>query len=391
MSNDTREDGELTALRDLLQEHDLLPDVPDALLADSDAEQLLSAILASPAGATSLAQPHLAPPHLAPVSGPPTRRRGDRRSERPARRRSLLSVAAAAVLVLALVGTQSTRPAPATAATLPSLQYTLAPTDDAAAPAGTDLPAASGTLLELAATARSATTPAQVGRVQHVVTQEWVAETTDAATDQSTAVYPTVTERWVSPDGSTQVSQRRAPAVTYDGSLDPGAKASAGGPESTDTFLPGHNDPAASRQLSRDPEVLTDQLLAASTAQCDLDGWAGYCLAEQVQEAFLWTVVPDDLAGAFWEALSEQPSVELLGTTTDRVGRTGTAVAVDVPVDGRPDGEEAKLVLVISPDDGQLLATEQLTLRSALLGVDEPTVTAFRAITSSGYTTSAGR
>ena len=49
-----REDRELTDLHDLLREHGMIPDVPDALLAGQDAEALLRQVLESPPGAASL-------------------------------------------------------------------------------------------------------------------------------------------------------------------------------------------------------------------------------------------------------------------------------------------------------------------------------------------------
>lgn len=102
--------------------------------------------------------------------------------------------------------------------------------------------------------------------------------------------------------------------------------------------------------------------------------------------------MPQDLAGAFWDALAQQPSVRLLGPTTDRAGRDGTAVAVATPtIPEDPSDDASVLVLIVSEETGQLLSTETLTLRSDLLGITSPTVTGFSAITLSEYTTEAGR
>ena len=374
-----REDHELTGLRLLLREHDMLPEVPDALLASGDAEQLLSRILASTATTPSLADE------------PVGRRRARQAAPGQHRRTTAFSAVAAAVLVVALVGSQTTRPTTATAASLPSLDYALAsPSETAAA----DLPDARAALLDLAAAARATGDPAQDGEVQHVVAQEWLLETTvgaepDAVPDS--AVYPTVTERWLSPDGSGLVTQQRSAAVTYDGAVDPDARPSTGGTVSSDTLLPGTVDTSINDRLSRDVDALAAQLLDLSPVECSLEGWSGYCLAEQVHESFLSSVVPQDLAGAFWEVLADEPTVRLLGDTTDRVGRDGTAFLVPAPtISGQPPGEDSALVLVVDPSTGRLLSSETLTYRSDLLGIDEPTVTGFSAVTTSTYTRTVG-
>lgn len=375
----TREDHELTDLRLLLREHDMLPEVPDALLARGGAEQLLNRVLAS------------APPTSALADGTVEPRRAGRPAAGRSRRTTALSAAAAAVLVVALVGTQTTRPTTATAATLPSLDYALAsPAETAAA----DLPDARAALLDLAAAARASDDPARDGQVQHLVAQEWLLETTvgahpDAVLDS--AVYPTVTERWFSPDGSGLITQQRTAAVTYDGAVDPEARPSTGGPVSSDTLLPGTVDASVNDRLPRGADALAAQLLELSPVECSLEGWSGYCLSQQVQDAFLTSVVPQDLAGAFWEVLADEPTVRLLGDTTDRVGRDGTAFLVPAPtISGQPPGEDSALVLVVAPSTGQLLSSETLTYRSDLLGIDEPTVTGFSAVTTSTYTRTVG-
>lgn len=379
MSTGIREDRELTGLRLLLREHDMLPEVPDALLAHGDAEQLLSRILASAPGTSTLTAEAVEPPRAArPAAG-------------RSRRTAALSAAAAAVLVVALVGTQTSHPATATAATLPSLDYALAsPSETAAA----DLPDARAALLDLAAAARATDAPVQDGQVQHLVAQEWLLETTVGAEPHAvldTAVYPTVTERWFSPDGSGLITQQRTAAVTYDGAIDPDARPSTGGPVSSDTLLPGTVDASVNDRLPRDADTLAAQLLESSPVECGLEGWSGYCLGEQVRDAFHTSVVPQDLAGAFWEVLADEPTVRLLGETTDRVGREGTAVLVPAPtISGQPEGEDSALVLVVAPSTGQLLSSETLTYRSELLGVDEPTVTGFSAVTTSTYTRTVG-
>lgn len=377
MSTDTEHDHEVTELRSLLRGHGMIPDVPDALLARHDADRLLREVLESSPGAPS-------PRTVGTVVG--------REPVRAVGRGRWLSAVAAAALVVALVGAQTAHPAPATAATPPLLDFTRATPSDIAAD---DLPDAHDALLDLAAVARSTPEPARDGLVQHVVAQEWLLETTITATrgaEPENALYPTRTELWVSPDGSGQVAQQRSAAVTYDGMLDPDARPSTGGSESSDELPPGTWDATLDEQLPRDPGTLATRLIDTAATECSLDGWSGYCLGEQIQSTFLSSVVPQDLAGSFWEVLAAEPTVRLLGETEDRLGRAGTAFLVSAPtLSGQPQVEDSALVLVVSPETGQLLSSETLTTRSALLGIDEPTVTGFSAVTRSGYTQEVGR
>ena len=384
----TQEDHALTDLRELLREHGMIPDVPDALLARHDSERLLRQVLESPPGTPSLLtdgtddSDHSAGGDARLATG---------RDVGRGRGRALTAVAAA-VLVVAVVGAQTTHPATATAATPPLLDYTRASSSDIATD---DLPDAQDALLGLASVARSTPEPARDGLVQHVVAQEWLLETTITASrdaEPENALFPTRTELWVAPDGSGQVVQQRSAAVTYSGRLDPDAGPSTGGSASSDDLPPGTWDATLGEQLPRDPDALATRLIDTAPTECSLDGWSGYCLGEQIQSTFLSSVVPQDLAGSFWEVLAAEPTVRLLGETTDRVGRDGTAFLVPAPTHpGQPRDEDSALVLVVSPETGQLLSSETLTTRSALLGVDEPTVTGFSAVTSSGYTQAVGR
>lgn len=390
--------AEVRATSALLAAHRMMPRVPACLLAPSDPEHLLSSILASrsrPARRAALSDPqhHLEasqpqPPALPGGTGlDDTTDGGDPRGRR---RRTRFAAVAVATLVVALIAAEGSRAQPATASTVPSLSYGLG---DLAESTPDELPDASATLRDLADAARETPEPVRTGTVQHVVAQEWLAETTGpgpGSPEQTTVVYPTVTERWLAADGSGLITQRRTAAVSYDGAIDTEAGPSPAGELSSDVVVPGTFDDVAA--LSREPAALAADLLGRSPAECLLDGWSGYCLTEQVQSYFGSGVVPQDLAGAFWDMLAQQPTVRLLGPTTDRAGREGTAVAVEAPkIPEDPSDDESVLVLIVSEETGQMLATETLTLRSELLGVTSPTVTGFSAIPLSEYTTEVGR
>jgi hypothetical protein len=77
---------------------------------------------------------------------------------------------------------------------------------------------------------------------------------------------------------------------------------------------------------------------------------------------------------AVLEVLAAAPDVQLLGTTRDRQGRTGTAVAVDSDTSGLP----MRHLLVFDPKTGDLLAGEtQLTTDPGRLGVPAPSVISY--------------
>lgn len=387
--------AEVRATSALLAAHRMAPRVPACLLVPPDPERLLSSILAStrrPSGRPALGSPghQRGAPVLPAVPGEHRATGTTVRSEPHRRRRATrLAAVAAATLVVALVAAEGSRAQQAMASTVPSLSYG---SGDLAESTPEELPDAGATLRDLADAARQTPEPARTGTVQHVVAQEWLGETGPAPSGpgQTTAVYPTVTERWLAVDGSGLITQRRAAAVTYDGAIDSEAGPSPAGDLSSDVVLPGTFDDVA--RLPRDPAALTAEIVGRSPAECSLDGWAGYCLTEQVQAYFGSGVVPQDLAGAFWDTLSQQPTVRLLGPTTDRAGREGTAVAVEVPkIPEDPSTDESVLVVIVSEETGQMLSTETLTLRSDLLGITSPTVTGFSAVTRSEYTTEVGR
>lgn len=363
---------DVLAARALLASLGMSPRVPASLVTQTDPERLLSTILATPRTRPST-----------------TGTTGTTGTARHRRRTSVAAVAATTLLVALLAGASS-QAAPARASTLAPLSYGLG---DLAESAPGDLPDAGATLRGLAEAARTTPEPVRDGSVQHVVAHEWLSETSVPASGEAEAttdVYPTVTARWLAADGSGLVTQRRDAAVTYDGTIDTAAGPSPAGALASDIVAPGTFDDVA--RLPRDPGALAADLLGRSPVECSLDGWSGYCLTEAIQSTFGSGVVPQDLAGAFWEALSREPTVRLLGPTTDRAGRTGTAVAVSVPkIPDDPSTDESVLVVIVSGETGQMLSTETLTLHSDLLGITSPTVTGFSAVTVSEYTTEVGR
>ena len=85
-----------------------------------------------------------------------------------------------------------------------------------------------------------------------------------------------------------------------------------------------------------------------------------------------WRLTPA-VDSALMGVLAQAPDVRILGTVTDRAGRTGTAVATDSSFTGLP----MRYVLVFDPHTGGLLASEEwLTTTAGALDVPVPSVIA---------------
>lgn len=389
-------------LRALMREHHLLPDVPAALvdpaattttgtpapaarpaLGSEASEAMLAGILASP-------RPAAAPPGPPEASEPRPadgRPGGARRHQRGRRRAAALAVAAATVVV-AVVGSQLSSTPTAVAGGAPSLTYS-----EGAPEAAWDgsLPSARDALVELATVAEDAPDLPRTGDVQHISRYSWLSETTTDDDTTTTTVYPTADEWWVGPDGSARSVQRRAEAVGYDGRVDTTASGSAAGPVSSDDFFPGSvAAPFAVAELPTDPEGVESALLDRMPQEyAENPAYHDTVLVESAADLSRTFIVPQDVASAMWTALSDAPTIQLLGDTTDRLGRPGVAVAVPDSL-SKDSGIEAVTVLIISPTDGQLLGTETVTLDDPTIDVDEPTVTGFTTVVDRSWVAALG-
>lgn len=395
-------------LRALMRQHHLLPEVPAELVTpaattttgtaapadrsglSSDAsEALLAGILATPRPAamstdTGTGTSKASPAGTAqPADGGPG---VDRRRQRIRRRASALAVAAAAVVV-AVVGSQLSSTPTAVAGGAPSLTYTEGTSEEAW---DGSLPSAHDALVELAAVAGEAPDLPRTGDVQHISRYSWLSETTGDGETTTTTVYPTADELWVGPDGSARTLQRRAAAVRYDGQVDTTASESAAGPLSGDDFFPGTMDPFVVANLPTDPDGMESALLDHMPQEyAENPDYRDTVLVESAVDLSRTYIVPQDVAAAMWTVLSDAPTIQLLGDTTDRLGRPGVAVAIPDSL-WTESGVEAVTVLIISPTDGQLLGTETVMLTNPMLDVDEPTVTGFTTVTGRRWVAAIG-
>lgn len=289
-----------------------------------------------------------------------------------------LAVAAVLVGAVTTVGLwwPSSTP-PADASTPPVLVFSeLQPVDVLA---GETRPATE--TLEQVADAADAQDVAVGSGTQEVTSYAWFLN----QTDEGTTVVPTFVTTELRPDGSVTSHEARGAALTLDGDvLDPLAPP-LGGTESFSNLLPATLDPARASSLPRDPEALTAALIDhyGGASMCEVSDEArAACLGNAVVDLTTTTVVPADLSAALWRALAAQPAMVDLGSTTDRVGRDGVAVAVP-PVPG--SAVQQTRVLVIDPDDGHLLEWDWVSDGVPGTAHTGPTLIAFQAYMSSRW------
>ncbi|WP_182875497.1 CU044_5270 family protein [Microbispora sp. H10670] len=247
------------------------------------------------------------------------------------------------------------------------------------------LPSARPILLRLAKAAGRQPEPVRPAAAgySYLRLNEWNLSVAVSGGRTGTAVVPTVTEQWtpLSPaDQVRRVERRGAPIVIGYGSERTAAAAAAGAPESDDVFAA--DAVLSSRSPDRlplDAAALRRALLPPGPVPADVTE------AEELVRAVIdlhseWNV-PPRLSAALWRMLAGWPGLGYLGRTTDRAGRAGEAVALDVT-----RGLPRRLVLVIDPGTGRLDSSEEiLTTDAGKLGVGVPAVIGYRLFLRRGW------
>ncbi|MFI5430210.1 hypothetical protein [Aeromicrobium sp. UC242_57] len=84
--------------------------------------------------------------------------------------------------------------------------------------------------------------------------------------------------------------------------------------------------------------------------------------------------------------LSEEPSLRSLGSVNDRAGRSGIGISL-IPA----DSPQFRKILIISPDTGGLLGTEEILIKNdSDVGIKAPAIYAFTAILDARYVSDKG-
>lgn len=181
---------------------------------------------------------------------------------------------------------------------------------------------------------------------------------------------------WLAEDGSSLVAQNIGAAVTRDGHLDLSAAQHFTG-LSRDELPPGTFDVPA---LGDHPETLMAQWRALIPPEVLHDeGERAYLLMNEVRALATFRVLHPEGVSALWTTLAQEPGVRSLGHVTDRLGRDCVAIA------STPFEWQSRTwvdVLLVDPETGHLVGTEEVMLFSETQDVHEPTVTAYRVITA---------
>lgn len=343
-------------LRELSLELGLVPLAPPTRPdQNSRDEAILAAIIATPRSDTPEPEP----------------RRGS-----ALRRSGVLVAALAAIAGVAVIAVQVLHvAAPASAGSTPAMLDFAIP---AQAVVTGDAPQARDDLLDLARVAASS--PRTDGEVHYVESRRWLWEATAEAGSDQAVIVPTVVRSWTGADGSVRIDEDRDPPLDVQGRLaEPPVWIGPG--QASDEFPPGTRDPAELDALSRDPEVLSSQLLRPLASMgCDAnEAAAAGCLTTAITELNQSWDLPPDLASALWLALASEPAARSLGSVTDRAGRQVRAIAVE-PL---PDLPYTRVtVLLIDPSTGQLAGTETIDLSWPEADITTPTVTGFTSYTT---------
>jgi len=264
------------------------------------------------------------------------------------------ALAAAAAVALTIV---AGRAGPAVIATPANLDYHLTGIQQPLT--ATQLPSARPVLLRLARTAARQPSPTQPPGtdIGYVLTKEWNMTVAVAGGTSSTALTPQLDQTWTSPDGSfRQVERSGQPQLIGAGSQ---VTNQAVGAAPTLRVL---SDRTAAQFGPLVQHLPTDPAKLRATLIHDARPYTFKSHAAPVPWYLFRTiagigheVLSPQLTAALWRVLAAMPRVHYLGTTVDRAGRAGEAVATDFG--GR--GNE-RLVLIIDPSTGRLLDEEDI-------------------------------
>ncbi|MBX6387183.1 MAG: CU044_5270 family protein [Microbispora sp.] len=247
------------------------------------------------------------------------------------------------------------------------------------------LPPARSLLLKLAEAAERQPDVARPANARYGYLQlnEWRLNVAVSGGQVGTAVVPTVTELWVpiSATGRVRRVERPGTPIVIGYGSEQTAGAAAGRTPYSDEELP----PGAVL-TSRPPEELP--LDAAALRQALLAGRAPGGvpevdrLVQAVISLYSERIVPPRLSAALWRMLAGQPQLGVLGDTTDRAGRPGRAIALDMA-----KGLPKRLVLIIDPETGRLNSSEEiLTKEAGKLNVEVPAVIGYQLFLHQGWT-----
>ncbi|GLX94378.1 hypothetical protein [Herbidospora sp. NBRC 101105] len=244
-------------------------------------------------------------------------------------------------------------------------------------------PAADAVLLKLADTAdrQPVTSVPAHAAFAYVQFNAWYLNVAVAQGQAGTAVVPTVVEQWtpLSRSGTARRREHRAePVVIGYGNPETAAAVTGGSPVSDEVFPAGSLAGPAAESLPLEAGHLRRALLGTGPVPADVPD--GYRLVRAVIDLHSEQIVSPRLSAALWRMLAGQP-LAYLGTTVDRAGRAGEAIAFEATV-----GLPRRWVLIIDPTSGRLNSCEEiLTTDPGKLNVTVPAVIGYTLFLRQGW------
>ncbi|GAB3160988.1 CU044_5270 family protein [Microbispora hainanensis] len=302
-------------------------------------------------------------------------------------RRRVLVVAGGAVAAASIVGIARMVPADQPAAHVPTVAMLSYHQVKGESPMSGSLPPARSVLLKLAEAAERQPDTARPANARYTYLQlnEWHLNVAVSGGQASTAVVPTVSELWVpisATDMVRRVERPGTPIVIGYGSERTAGAVASGAPKSDEQLPPDAVLTSRSpEELPLDTAALRRALLPTGRVPDDVPE------VDQLVQAVINLSsernVPPRLSAALWRVLADQPRLGALGDTTDRAGRAGEAIALDMTTRGLPK----RLVLIIDPETGRLNSSEEILTKDAgKLNVTIPAVIGYKLFLHQGWT-----
>lgn len=299
--------------------------------------------------------------------------------QRASRRRLVvraLAVAAALAGIATIVVSPWQQHA-ADASTPPVLDYEFANAQNIAYAPGKD---ARAVLNQLADAASQQSAVSGSGSIQYLLTDNWFAELDDSKTAE---LIPKRRETWLRADGSLRARETSGTPLSPDGRGLTKRPAARGSDVTDETYPAQENDPQFVAKLGANVQNVRDALM--KKAECE-DRNPGpnraACLYQEITGLYASYVIPPKTVAAFLRILADEPTMRSLGSVKDRAGRAGIGIS-PIPV----DSPQFRKVLIISPETGQLLGTEDILIKKdPELKLETPAIYSFTAILDTRYT-----
>jgi len=195
-----------------------------------------------------------------------------------------------------------------------------------------------------------------------------------------TALRPAVRESWVAEDGSGRVREVRG-ELMFLSERDRErwrAEGSFSGETLTDDRFGPQGSWAADLRLPTDPTELQHAILARVA---DRDAPRDSSAFTEIADLLTSPASSPELRSALYQVLARWDGVELVGSTSDPLGRTGVAIAAPVGDDGT-----ARTLLIFDPQTSAVLAwVLELDKRVDWIGIEPPAVISSVTYLDSGW------